>query len=62
MSNKPFTVYRGTFLCKECKKEVYSMRLWVDTGKASWMCSDKHVSEVQLIYVKGMYRDREERV
>jgi len=38
------------------------MRLWVDTGKASWMCSDKHVSEVQLIYVKGMYRDREERV
>lgn len=60
MSNKPFTVYRGSFLCKECKVEVQSMRLWRDTGIVSWMCPIKHVTEVQLIYVKGMFRDREE--
>jgi hypothetical protein len=60
MSHKDFTVYKGTFFCKTCGVEVYSMRLWRETGKASWMCPDKHLSEVQLIYVKGMYRDRKE--
>lgn len=60
MSHKPFTVYKGTFLCKECKAEVYSMRLWRDNGKVSWMCPTKHVTEVQLIYIKGMHREREE--
>ena len=60
MSHKPFTVHRGTFICQECKTEVYSMRYWGETGKASWMCKDKHLSEIQLIYVKGMHRERKE--
>lgn len=52
MSNKPFTVYPGKFICKTCKKDVFSMRLWHETGLASWMCSDKHVSEVQMVQLK----------
>lgn len=60
MSHKDFTVYKGTFLCKHCDLEVYSMRLWSLTGIVTWMCQNKHLSEVQLIYVKGMHRDRKE--
>ena len=60
MSNKSFSVHKGIFLCKECKQEVHSMRLWLNTGRASWMCPAKHVTEIQLIYVKGMHREREE--
>jgi len=60
MSNKSFTVYKGLFTCHECKKEVFSMRLWFETGEASWMCSDKHLTKTQLIYKKGMFRDRKE--
>ena len=50
MSNK-FTIYKGKFLCKVCKKEVNSLRLYAQTGMASWMCVDKHLSEVQLYHV-----------
>ena len=50
MSSK-FTVYAGKFICKTCKKEVKSMRLYAETGMASWMCSDKHLSEVRLAYI-----------
>ena len=60
MSNKSFTVYKGLFNCSECKVDVFSMRLWLDTGKVSWMCPSKHVTEIQLIYVKGMHRERKE--
>jgi hypothetical protein len=60
MSNKPFTVYKGLFNCQTCKVDVYSMRFWREQGTATWMCSEKHVSEVQLIYIKGMHRDRKE--
>ena len=27
------------------------MRVYVTTGMATWMCSDKHLSEVQLFKV-----------
>ena len=49
--SKEFTVCPGTFLCKECKEEVKSVRVYFETGKASWMCSNKHVSQIKLFQV-----------
>lgn len=46
-----YTVYEGKFLCKTCKKEVKTIRVYTETGMASWMCSEKHLSEVQLYKV-----------
>ena len=51
MSEKPFTVYPGKFLCKTCKEEVLNMRLYRETGIATWMCTQKHLSRVQLFFV-----------
>jgi len=59
-----FTVYQGKFLCKTCKKEVKSLRFYAETGIATWMCVDKHLSEVQLCQVKYKKKrdyEREER-
>ncbi|MEY4332808.1 MAG: hypothetical protein RLZZ196_1546 [Bacteroidota bacterium] len=46
-----YSIYQGKFSCKVCKKEVKTMRLYPATGMASWMCQDKHLSEVQLYKV-----------
>ncbi len=46
-----YTIYEGKFPCKTCKKEVKTMRVYPSTGSASWMCSDKHLSEVELFKV-----------
>ena len=50
MSNR-FTIYEGKFPCKTCKKEVKTIRVYIETGMASWMCSEKHLSEVELFKV-----------
>ena len=54
---KEFTVIPGKFPCKKCKEEVLSLRLWLDSGDATWMCSKKHVSKVGLIQVKKKRKD-----
>jgi hypothetical protein len=46
-----YTTYPGKFLCKECKIEVKSMRVYPNTGEATWLCLNKHVSKVQLYKV-----------
>lgn len=55
--SKDFTVYPGKFPCKVCNEEVKSLRLWIATGKATWMCSKKHVSEVGLMPQKKKKKD-----
>jgi hypothetical protein len=62
MSNK-FTVHTGKFWCKTCNKEVGTIRIYTETGMGSWMCSDKHLSEVQVYqigYKKKKDYEREE--
>jgi hypothetical protein len=62
MSNK-FTVYKGKFWCKTCGKEVRTIRVYSETGMGSWMCSEKHLSEVQVCkvgYKKKKDYEREE--
>ena len=46
-----YTVYEGKFPCKVCKIEVLRMRFYKDTGMASWMCKDKHLSEVEICHI-----------
>lgn len=46
-----YTIYEGKFPCKACKKEVKTIRIYPKSGMATWMCSDKHLSEVQLCKV-----------
>lgn len=45
-----FSTYRGKFLCKTCKKEVFNMRVY-SSGKGTWMCSEKHITEVEIFHV-----------
>jgi hypothetical protein len=63
MSNK-FTIYEGRWICKTCKEDVRTMRFYKDTGKGSWMCKNKHLTEVQVCqvgYKKKRDYEREER-
>ena len=46
-----YSIYEGKFPCKTCKKEVRTIRIYPKTGMASWMCPDKHLSEVELFKV-----------
>jgi len=57
MAEKDFKVFPGKFPCKKCGEEVLSLRLWLDSGDATWMCSKKHVSKVGLIPVKKKRKD-----
>lgn len=59
-----YTTYQGKFLCKTCDKTVTTMRFYKQTGIGSWMCSEKHLSKVQVCTIgykkKGDY-EREKR-
>jgi len=57
MADKEFKVFEGKFPCKKCQEEVLSLRLWVASGDATWMCSKKHVSKVNLIPQKKKKAD-----
>jgi hypothetical protein len=57
MSDSKFSIYPGRFPCKKCGEEVTSLRLWRETGDATWMCSQKHLSKVQLIPQKKTKKD-----
>ena len=59
MSEK-FKIYPGKFACKKCHEEVLSIRLWLESGDLTWMCTQKHISKVPLILTKKDY-ERENR-
>ena len=46
-----YTIYEGKFQCKTCGKQVGTIRFYAQTGMASWMCSEKHLSEVLVCKV-----------
>lgn len=43
-----YNIYHGVFRCQECGKEVTSLRSYPETKELTWMCSDKHMSRVDL--------------
>ncbi len=55
-----YNVYQGKFVCHVCKAEVKSLRSYPDEKKLTWMCPERHVSEVDLDNRKKKY-EREER-
>ena len=57
MAETNFKVFTGKFICQKCKLEVTSLRLWTETGDATWMCTSKHVSRVGLIPSKKKKKD-----
>jgi len=57
MADSNFIVFPGKFPCKKCNEEVLSLRLWRETGDATWMCSKKHISKVGLLPKKKKKKD-----
>lgn len=55
MSKEKFRSFPGKFECQKCKESVSTLRLWLDTASVTWMCSQKHISKVQLILTKKDY-------
>jgi hypothetical protein len=55
MYNEKFKVFNGEFHCQTCKQEVKSLRLWLETAELTWMCTNKHISRVPLIFTKKDY-------
>jgi len=57
MAEQNFSTYEGKWPCKTCQEIVKILRLYVETGDATWMCSQKHISRVNLIPAKKRKRD-----
>jgi hypothetical protein len=53
--SEQFKIFAGKFICKKCNEEVNSLRLWLDSADVTWMCSQKHISKVQLIITRKDY-------
>jgi hypothetical protein len=53
--SEQFKIFAGKFICKKCNEEVNSLRLWLDSADVTWMCSQKHISKVQLIVTRKDY-------
>ena len=43
-----YNIYQGEFKCQECGIAVTSLRSYPDTKELTWMCSEKHLSQVDL--------------
>jgi hypothetical protein len=41
---------------QKCGVEVTSLRYWGESGDATWMCPDKHISKVNLLPPKKKKR------
>jgi hypothetical protein len=57
MVEKNFSTYEGKWFCKTCQEIVKILRLYTETGDATWMCSQKHISKVNLIPNKKTKKD-----
>jgi len=45
---KNFSEYRGKFFCHSCKQLVLIARFYREDMKLTWLCSNRHMSEVIL--------------
>jgi len=48
-----YNIYPGKFICHTCKEEVKSLRLYASDKMLTWMCSQKHLSEVAVATKKS---------
>jgi hypothetical protein len=54
---RDFQVYEGKWPCKICSEVVLTLRLWPDSGDVTWMCTQKHLSKMNLIPPKKKKKD-----
>ena len=57
-----YEVFTGKFPCHTCKEEVTSLRMYLETGELTWMCSKNHLSNVHLRQQKKTKKDYEREV
>ena len=57
MLEPKFSTYPGKWPCKTCQEIVITLRYWRETGDATWMCSQKHISKVRLVPLKKKKKD-----
>lgn len=43
-----YNVYTGEFICQVCGEQVPTIRSYPADKKLTWMCKEKHLSEVDL--------------
>jgi hypothetical protein len=43
-----YSIYHGEFVCHECKVMVSTIRHYPEDKLLTWMCPQKHLSEVSL--------------
>ena len=43
-----YTIYPGQFICHTCKVEVKTLRSYPTDKMLTWMCPEKHLSQVSL--------------
>lgn len=53
-----YNIYPGEFVCQTCGATVPTIRSYPSDKKLTWMCKERHVSEVNL-KVKKDKRDYE---
>lgn len=44
-----YDVYKGSFNCHTCKVEVRSVRWYWSLKQLTWLCSEGHMSKVNLV-------------
>jgi hypothetical protein len=57
MSEEKFFSFQGKFICQKCKQDVTEARFWRESGDATWMCANKHISRVELVAKKKKKKD-----
>jgi hypothetical protein len=43
-----YSIHEGKFVCHTCKAEVKTLRMYSDLQRLTWLCHNKHLSEVSL--------------
>jgi hypothetical protein len=57
-----YDVYKGSFNCHTCKVEVLSIRWYWSLKRLTWLCSEGHMSKVDLVTKRSRESyEREER-
>ncbi len=43
-----YNIHAGKFVCHTCGEQVPTLRSYPELKKLTWMCKDKHMTEVDL--------------
>ena len=57
MAEEKFRSIVGQFICQKCKEDLIAARFWYDSGDVTWICSNKHISRVELLPKKKKKKD-----